>query len=386
MYKLLFVIDSLSSGGAERSLVSLLNSLPRDRYIIHLYLVNKSGLYLSLVPEYVDIKQIEFINENIYARLCQFMFSIYLRLWRFLSYLGFKNILHGAQQNWLFNKSYYKPINDEYDIAFAYSQGFPTYFVSQKVKAKRKIAWINTDYKKARYNCRFDEKFYINFDVINLVTTKAAEIFKTIFPQFSSKISIIRDIISPKMILRMSKETSPIELANSKLKILTVGRLVEVKGYDLAIEAASILKARGYEFVWMVIGEGILEKKMKQLVLELKLENFFKFVGTFINPFPVFNQCDIYCQTSRFEGYGMAIAEAKILNKPIISTNFEVVHGQLKNRYNGLIVGMSGMAIADGIMELIDDLVLRSEIVNNIKKEEKGTEKEIEKILDLIEA
>ena len=384
--KILFVIDSLNSGGAERSLVSLLNTIPKDRYNIHLYLVSKTGLYLSLIPDYICVNEIEFINENIYARWGHYMFSIYLRLWKLLSYLGIKNNLHGAQQNWLFNKSYFKLIRGEYDIAFAYSQGFPTYFVSQKVKSKRKFAWINTDYKKAGYNHRFDERFYADFDVINLVTPKAAEIFKIIFPQFSSKISIIRDIISPRIISRMSNESCQVQIVNSKLKILTIGRLVDVKGYDLAIEAASILKERGYKFVWMVIGEGPLEKKMKQLVLDLKLENFFKFLGTFINPFPIFKQCDIYCQTSRFEGYGMAIAEAKILNKPIVSTNFEVVHEQLRNRYNGLIVEMSGKSIADGIVEMTDNAILRECVIDNVKQEEKGTEKEIDKVYDLIGA
>jgi glycosyltransferase involved in cell wall biosynthesis len=383
--KLLFVIDSLNSGGAERSLVSLLNTLPRDRYDIDLYLTSKVGLYLPLVPDYICIKQIKFLEGKLLAKLFLFMFSIYLRIGKLLSYFGFKSKLHGAQKNWLFNKHYYEAIDGEFDVAFAYSQGFPTYFVSQKVKARRKLAWINTDYRLARYNSGFDKKFYANFDTINLVSPEAAEIFKTIFPKFSLKTIVIRDIISSKMILKMSKDESRILIANPILKILTVGRIVDVKGYDLAIEAAYILKERGFDFIWMVIGEGPLEKRMKQLVVELKLENHFKFLGTFINPFPIFKQCDIYCQTSRFEGYGMAIAEAKILNKPVVSTNFEVVHDQLKNRYNGLIVSKNGQAIADGILELNDNLVLRNDIVNNIKREEKGTEKEIEKILDLIE-
>ncbi len=45
-----------------------------------------------------------------------------------------------------------------YDVAIAFSQGLPTYFVAKKVNAKRKNAWINTDYKKAKYNVKFDSK------------------------------------------------------------------------------------------------------------------------------------------------------------------------------------------------------------------------------------
>ena len=138
------------------------------------------------------------------------------------------------------------------------------------------------------------------------------------------------------MVRNLSLESKGYEDEFSGVRILTIGRHVYLKGYDMAIDAAKLLKEEGINFRWYSIGEGILTSELKQKVKEYGLSENFIFLGTFTNPYPFIKECDIYCQPSRFEGFGMAIAEAKILNKPSVVTKFDVAYDQINNNKNGL--------------------------------------------------
>ena len=168
------------------------------------------------------------------------------------------------------------------------------------------------------------------------------------------------------------------------IRILTIGRLVYQKGYEYAIEAAKYLKDNCVDFKWYVIGEGNLKYELEELVKKYRLEENFIFLGTFTNPYPFIKECDIYCQPSRFEGFGLAIAEARILNKPIVATNFNIVYDQIRNGENGLIAEMDGDDIGKKILMIIEDNSMRNSIVNNLESEKVGTEEEISKIYSLI--
>ncbi|MEE0726654.1 MAG: glycosyltransferase, partial [Clostridium saudiense] len=166
---------------------------------------------------------------------------------------------------------------------------------------------------------------------------------------------------------------------------LTIGRLVYQKGYEYAIEAAKYLKNKNIDFRWYVIGEGDLKNQLKNIVKDYNLQDNFKFLGTFTNPYPFIKECNIYCQPSRFEGFGLAIAEARILNKPIVATNFDIVYDQIRDGENGLIAEMNGYSVSKNIQRLIEEKNLKRKIINNIKMEQVSTEREIEKVLKLLE-
>ena len=115
------------------------------------------------------------------------------------------------------------------------------------------------------------------------------------------------------------------------LRILTIGRLANQKGYDMALEACKILKEKGIEFKWYSLGIGPLKEEIEKYINENNLENNFKLLGVKSNPYPFIKDCDIYVQTSRFEGFGIAIAEARMLNKPVVTTRFDAVYNQMKD-------------------------------------------------------
>ncbi|WP_207707412.1 glycosyltransferase [Clostridium tarantellae] len=389
--KIVFVIDSLNSGGAEKSLVSLLNLFNYKKYDVHLMLINKSGLYLPLVPKEVTIidppnfftfkpslKSFITINEFKYniARIKQ---SLCLRL------PIKRNFSHVAQLSWNFTEKAIDKLESKYDVAIAYSQGFPTYFVASKVSANKKYCWINTDYKKAGYNKEFDYKYYEVFDKLIAVSDVARDVLVEVYPEFKNKITVIYDIISKNLICKMADKEIGFKDNFDGLRILTIGRLVKLKGYDIAIKVAKKLKDDGINFRWYSIGEGIFKKELLNLVKENNLEDNFYFLGTFTNPYPFIKECDIYCQPSRFEGFGMAIAEAKILKKPIVTTNFTIVHNQIKNNENGIIVDINDEALYKGIKKIISNNKLKYNLIKNLDKEKISTEDEIFKIYSMLE-
>ena len=132
---------------------------------------------------------------------------------------------------------------------------------------------------------------------------------------------------------------------------LFVRRLL--KGYDLAVETARILKSKGLKFKWNFVGDGGERPAVEELIKKYHLENEIMLWGMQPNPYPYMAAADIYVQTSRFEGFGLTIAEAKILGKPIVSTNFDVVHDQLKHEVNGLIAEMTPESLAEEVLRLI---------------------------------
>lgn len=166
--------------------------------------------------------------------------------------------------------------------------------------------------------------------------------------------------------------------------VVTVGRLVKPKGYDLAIQASKIIKDKGIDFKWYFVGDGPERLVIEQDVQKYNLQENIILTGAQSNPYTYIKNADIYVQTSRFEGYCLTLGEARILNKPVISTNFEVVYNQIRDGENGLIVEMDPQKIADAIIRLFTDKELRNNIVENLKQEKKENIEEIEKIYPLI--
>ena len=152
----------------------------------------------------------------------------------------------------------------------------------------------------------------------------------------------------------------------------------------MAVEAAKLLRDKGIDFQWFFIGEGSERKNLEDMISKYALTKNVILVGATDNPYIYMNNADIYVQTSRFEGYCLTLGEARILNTPVISTNFDVVYNQLVDGENGLIVDMKPKAIAEAIERISRDSVLREHIVDNLKKEKKGNIEEIEKLYNLL--
>ena len=369
--RILFVIDSLRCGGAEKSLVSLLPLLNREKYEIHLWMLCRGGVFETLLPDNVIIEEEPSYNliECIWYMISHYRYSL---TYRFLEAIGRHE--HKAETLWKCMGSAYKVPDVHYDVAVAYQQGFPTFLVATKVKATKKVAWVNINLFNARYNTSFIKQYYDKMDTIVPVSKELDTILREGLPQYNEKYRTIYDILNPLLIKQQAMaaiEESP--MFEKSIVLVTTGRVVFQKNHLLAVEAAKILRDKGFQFKWLFIGDGNYRSVVEKKIKEYHLEDVVLLLGERTNPYPYMARCYVYVQTSSFEGFGLTIAEAKILGRAVVSTNFDVVHDQLKHEENGLIADMTAESVADNIIRLLTDDALRNNIMENVAKEENLT-------------
>jgi glycosyltransferase involved in cell wall biosynthesis len=174
--------------------------------------------------------------------------------------------------------------------------------------------------------------------------------------------------------------SEPIAPLHGGLKLITMGRLTPQKGYDLLVATAKLLQDSSLDFKWYVLGVGPLQEDLNRSIAANQLENSIVFLGLKENPYPYILQSDIYVQPSRFEGKSVALDEAKLLQKPIVVTNFSTAADQIQHEKNGLVVAMDAQAIAAGILRLANDLDLQKSFASHLRTEMVGNEREVEKL------
>lgn len=387
---ILFVINSLGCGGAEKSLLSLLPLLDYDKYDVTLQMIRRGGMFEELLPPEVHVRKeldyTAFCSQSIAKQMLSFDFrriaarvrtSLFLRQNRRAG-----QPLHDAQAYWKYSGTAFDPLPELYDVAVAWGQGTPTHFVAKKVRAKKKFAWVNADYENVGHDKDFDRRYYAAFTEIICVSNKLCLTLQKVFPEYAAKMTTIYDINNPATIFAMANQ--PCSLRNEgNLTLVTVGRLVPQKGYDIAAKAAWLLKKRGVRFHWYVVGGGDSAPIEKDIV-QYGIRDCFTLLGAKANPYPYMKAADIYVQTSKFEGYCLTLAEARMLNVPCVTTNFDVVYAQMIDGDNGLVVEMSAEAVVDGIIRLATDQELYQHIKGYQVQEKKGNVEEIEKFYDLL--
>lgn len=394
MKKIIFVIDSLHCAGAEKSLITLLSLLDYSKYEVDLQLFGYGGALEELIPKEVNLleplKYTSFCDLSFKAAITESTKS--LNFTKLLVRLKFtlairKEKYTNAQKARIFWQKVSNVIeksDKEYDIAISYAQGVPTFYVADKIKAKKKYAWVNVSYHLTGLEKEFQKKYYKIYDKIIAVSDSTREILNEVFPEYNDKIEVIYDINDPNFIYKMSLIGESYNDNFDGLRILTVGRLANQKGYDIALEACKILRDKGINFRWYSLGIGPLKDEIEKYIVDNELENYFKLLGVKSNPYPYIKNCDIYVQTSKFEGFGLAIAEARMLNKPVVTTRFDAVYNQMIDRKNGLVVDMNARSISDGVLELINNKELKNEIINYLENEKKGNVEELDKFIKLI--
>ncbi|MFD0682128.1 MULTISPECIES: glycosyltransferase [unclassified Paenibacillus] len=388
--KVLFVINNLSCGGAEKALISLLETMDYTEYEVDLFLFEHTGLFLGKIPDQVNLlkEQREYRYYDMpvkHAVLdCLKRGRVNMALSRIRAgyiYKTEKKRVRCQQRVWKYISKSLKNIDQSYDIAVGYLEKNPIYFCIDKVKATKKIGFIHNDYDKLGMDPYLDQAYFEQLDHLVTVSEECGNILKKRFPMYERKVKIMYNIVSPAAIHNLSLEKT--DISDHTIKLVSVGRLNDQKGFTLAIEACRELVQNGYNVKWYVIGEGEERGKLEQLIEDNGLQGIFNLLGNKENPYPYIKAADIYVQPSRFEGKSIAVDEAKILHKPIVVTNFNTAKDQINDKENGLIVEMNPRSVFEGIKALIDDEPLREHFKANLSKEKLGTESEIHKLYAL---
>ena len=306
--KIIFGITSLTLGGAERVLVDISNKLC-DKYDITIFSIYDNG---ELKKE---------LNPNVHFKAlykCRYdELSSMQRMWSPIRILLFAKAI------------YNKYIKGDYDVEISFLEGPITRLFSQKNKDSRKIVWVHNDIKyvfgkgiKSKLKKVIDSKIYKKYDHIIFVSKENMKSFQDVYTDIEkTKMSVIYNYIDRNLVKKKADEYTT-ELKECKnTKFVTVCRLVEQKAIDRLIRVHKRIIDDGLMHEFFIIGDGPERSKLEQLIKENNVESTFHLLGKKENPYPYIKEADYFCLLSYFEGYGMVLEEAKILNKRIIITD-----------------------------------------------------------------
>jgi glycosyltransferase involved in cell wall biosynthesis len=190
------------------------------------------------------------------------------------------------------------------------------------------------------------------------------------FPEIQSKIKVVHNIVSAKTVQQLAVENiNDTQFQSNDFTIVTVARLSQEKGIDIAIEACKILVQNNSNIKWYVIGEGNERGQLEQFIQQNQLQNHFFLLGLRSNPYSYVKQATVYVQPSRYEGKSIAIDEAKILAKPIVVTNFTTAKDQIHHAINGIISGNDATQLAKDILLVLNNKNLQTNLSLHLTNE-----------------
>lgn len=394
MKKILFMCINMNIGGTEKALLTMLNEIDDSKYDITLLMLEEYGGFLNEIPSFVKVKYVDeyksiksFVNEPpkiLIKRLIRN--KEYLTGLTTLSSYSISKITNNISYYYRYILRNVKKIDEEYDLAVAYAgpMDFITYFVLNKIKAKKKVQWIHFDITKIGFNRKFAERNYKKFDKIFVVSEEGKEKLINLIPALNNKIEAFFNIISCNLIENMSKNEKSFDDLFDGVRILTVGRLSKEKGQELTINVLARLKNEGYKVRWYCIGDGPEKDNYRNRIKSLDIENDYILLGSKLNPYPFMKDCDIYVQPSKHEGYCITLGEARCFDNPIVTTNFTGANEQIKNEVTGLVCDISEQGIYQAIKRLLDNKELYKDIRTNLSNEIVDSNNEISKLEELI--
>lgn len=396
MKKRIFIsMHYLELGGAEAALIGMLQSMDYHRYDVDLFLHSHQGEMMQFIPKGVnllpEIKEYAMIEKPMAMALKAGCFRVVLaRLkakWQFKRYLKQKSLSESTAIFQYVGNDVTPVLPSlehlgEYDLAISFLN--PHNIVRDKVKAKKKICWIHTDYTRININMEQEMPVWASYDHVISISPDVTKTFLQVFPLLKGRIVEIENILSTEFIRKRAEEfdASP-ELAGDGVKILSVGRFCEAKNYDNVPDICRRIREQGINLYWFLIGYGD-DSLIRQRIYEAGMKDYVIILGKRTNPYPYIKACDIYAQPSRYEGKSVTVREAQILCKPIVITDYPTAKSQIKHGVDGVIVPKDNENCANGMADFVLNHLLQHQIVDYLKNHDYGNMNEIKKLYNLI--
>lgn len=391
--KLLFVLYNLGAGGAEKSFVNLMNCFPPDAYHVDVLLFSETGMHLNDLPAWVNVLKTPPELYYGYARepmrtLAELRY-LHIRVsrvfWTALSrFIARGNLDRARQLRWMHSYRRLIPgLSGHYDVAASYLDGECMYYLIDKVEADRKLTWRHNDYRSEGFDADTDRPYYRACDEVIAISDECGRIFREVFPEDAEKCIVLPNITSEAQVRQLSRAFDPSEYIAGVPAVLSIGRLAEQKGYDIALRAFALLKQSGVAFHYYIIGAGKLKEELEALRHELGLDGDVTFLGLRENPYPYIRACDVVLQSSRWEGKSMVLDEAKIIGKPILATRYPTVGDQLSTQ-EGMVVDMTPEAVAKGLAALLGSGEQRDAYSAYLLGRHYGNESVVEEYLSIL--
>ncbi|MCC8137170.1 MAG: glycosyltransferase [Clostridiales bacterium] len=399
--RILFVINTMGSAGAEHALLALLHCLDPEKYEISLYVLLGQGQLMGHIPEgvrllnrdYTELPVLSKEGRRVLRRTVLHDAFTDGVLWKRLPYL-IHNLMDMLRHHRILpDKLLWRLVADgsartqgQYDLAVAFLEGGATYYVADYVNARKKAAFVHTDYERAGYTRALDLDCYLLYDHIFTVSEEGKKGFLNVYPECESRTTVFHNILDVHEIHRLARVTGGFTDSFEGMRILTVGRLIEVKAYDLAVKAMHLLKQRGRNVRWYVLGEGDRRKSLEHLIAAYGLQEDFVLVGQVENPYPYYVQTDLYVHATRLEGKSIAIEEAQTLGCAILASDCSGNREQVCDGVDGKLCTLSAEGIADGIEWMLDHPGERQRFKKVVAAKQNFNLEEIGQLLELMES
>lgn len=339
MIKILFFIETLSGGGAEKVLQNLVNKMDKGKFHITVqtvYKENPKGL----------------LNENIRYK---YIYPEYSRLNNYKYRLAT-----------MLKMIYPLYIKDDYDIEVAYLECGATKVIStSKNKKAKKVAWVHCDLSKKMSN--IDEfkaksiKWYKNFDKVVCVSKGAEKSFISIYgKEFDTE--TLYNVIDDCDIRKKAEQKTDESIFDEETPVIvSVGRFSKEKRFDRLIETHKMLLDEGISNKLVIIGDGAERENLEQIIKDLQVQASVKLTGFKSNPYPYMKNGDLLVCSSDYEGFSSIVAEGLILGKAIVTTNCTGMVELLGSSQCGIITDCDAKALSEGIKKLLTDEEMKKE-------------------------
>lgn len=342
MIKILFFIETLNGGGAEKVLQNLVNAMDKSEFDITVQ---------TLYPNEAAKNLADGIKYKYCYPSASELNQLVMRL------------------ETAFGLTYPRHIKGDYDIEVAYLECGSTKIMAGSTNKKaKKIAWVHCDLsKKFADSADFPAKapkIYDKFDSIVCVSQSVKAGFEKLFGK-DERISVIYNTVNDKEIIRLADADT---VDKSEPTVLSVGRLSKQKRFDRLISAHKKLIDEGVQHRLMIMGEGVERASLEKLISDLSLSDSAKLIGYRDNPYPYIKAADVCVCSSDYEGISTFITESLILGKAIVTTDCSGMRELLGNGEFGIITDSDDKAFAQGIKALLTDEALKKSYEKKARK------------------
>ena len=387
MKRILFVIHAMGYGGAERALVNLLEVLPRNKYQVDLLCFQRKGDFLAQLPEWVNVLETPAELKALYGPMGKAGRWGLKKLGGKVGAMLFRRT-RKEQVAWRWQHVFKRAIPvlpTHYDVAVAFTGSEIQYFIADCVDAAKRVVFIHNDYRTAGYSAKDDEPYFGKMDKIVSISQQCVEVLKGVFPQYQERMLYLENITSSACVKKRAQEFLPPEYSVDAPILLSIGRLNHQKGFDIAIDAAALLHARGVDFRWFIVGEGKLRQELQTRINANGLKEHVILLGVRNNPYPYIAHCDVLVQSSRFEGKSVVLDEAKMLCVPIVATAYPTVADQLNDGVEGMVTPLSAEGLAAGLQTMLEGKELPNQFRAFLASCEYGNQHEVTKYIALLD-
>ena len=394
--KILICSHWMEIGGAERALLGLLYSLDYSKYDVDLYLCRHTGEFMRLIPADVHLLPEDKHAASIAVPAKQVLKNCDLGILLGRMVGKFCSKVHQRRQKCRINNiaveyggRFTYPFVSQvmpgtvYDLAISFLE--PHYICAHKVQAKKKIAWMHTDYGSIDVDVKAGYKVWSQFDTIAAISRDCQDSFAKKFPKLSNRLVLIENINPFQLIEKQATEFDVSEELSDQIKLLSVGRFCTAKNFDNVPDICAKLLHVGLDVKWYIIGYGGDEALIRQKIAEAHMEEYVILLGKKENPYPYIKACDLYVQPSRYEGNSVTVREAQMLGKPVVITRYATSASQLEDGVDGLIVPMDNEGCAAGIAALLRNPEKMRQLSENCKARDYSNMQEAEKLYKLME-